>query len=252
MQIDKKRRLSWASCYNTRDIGGFRRDDGRETRWRSMIRSDNLSRLTEEGRAALVEHGVRTIIDVRAPSELLIDPPPFAEPDPQTGVAYLNLPFFTNAELAASPVNDAPTVAESYTLMLHHFAPRVAAIMRGIACAAEGGVVVHCHSGKDRTGLIVALLLSLIGVPDDVIAADYALSSVYLRPATDAWIASGVGDRAERETQVAKYATRPETMLRVLKHLTGLYGGAEGFLLESGVKPEDLARLKMRLLSTTL
>lgn len=186
MKIERTRRLTWDSCYNTRDIGGFKLGDGRETRWRAVIRSDNLCRLTHAGRASLVEYGVRTVIDVRAPSELLVDPPPFAMPDPRIGVACLNLPFFTDDDLAASPANDTQPAAEIYVLMLHRFAPRVATIMTGVARAEEGGVLVHCLAGKDRTGLIVALLLSLVGVPDDVIAADYALSSEYLRPDTEA------------------------------------------------------------------
>jgi protein-tyrosine phosphatase len=132
--------------------------------------------------------------------------------------------------------------------MLGKFRHRVAEIMSAIERAPEGGVLVHCHAGKDRTGLVCALLLELVGVERETVAADYALSQECLRPDTEDWLANGPGERAERERVVAKFAPKAEVMLEVLKQLHEAYGGVEAYLLEAGVASEDLDRLRSRLL----
>src|SRR5207245_1879248 len=80
------------------------------------------------------------------------------------------------------------TTADSYTLMLGRFQQNVAAVLMAIARAPDGGVLFHCHAGKDRTGLVAALLLALAGTPDEIIAQDYHLSYTYLLPTFDEWL----------------------------------------------------------------
>jgi len=65
--------------------------------------------------------------------------------------------------------------------MLDHYADLFAAVFRAMIAAKPGAVLFHCQAGKDRTGIVTALLLSLVGVPDSIIAADYAESQVCLR-----------------------------------------------------------------------
>jgi protein-tyrosine phosphatase len=243
------RRLQWEACHNARDIGGFETADGHETRWRAIIRSDNPCRLTPAGQVALVAYGVRTVIDVRTPGELAVDPSPFMDSSPHRDIIdYRHRPFFTDEGLTGAPPPETRTIEEGYITMLEEYKAGVAAILSAMAEAPEGGVLIHCHSGKDRTGTLVALLLALVGVPNDVIAADYALSSDYLEPATQDWLENGPGTRANREREVQHWVTRPQTMLAVLQHLESTYGSVRDYMLQAGVSVGDLDRLRARLI----
>lgn len=237
------RRLVWEACYNARDLGGYPTAYGTETRWGTIIRADTLSRLTEAGRAALVAYGVRTVLDLRGPQELAVDPNPFAQSGVHS-VAYVHLPFI---DPAAGPAPACTTLADDYIHMLTRFQARVAIIMTAIAQAPAGGVVVHCASGKDRTGLVAALLLELAGVPRETVCADYALSAEYLRPFYDAWLASEPAQRAERERRLMRNAPRMEVMQETLLHIDERHGGVEAYLRAGGMTADDTMRLRERL-----
>jgi protein-tyrosine phosphatase len=242
----RSRRLAWEGCLNVRDLGGYPAANGRETRWGAVVRSDNLSPLTEAGRNALRDYGIGSIIDLRMPDELEQLPSPFAEPE-EPGIAYTNVSFI---DPAVPPPDEFTTLANSYAGMLDRFQPAVCEIMRTIAGAPEGGVLVHCHAGKDRTGLVCALLLELAGVDRKTVGADYAQSEEYLRPRVEEWLENRPPDeRAEREKELSKYSPRAEVMVEVLDRLDQRYGGVESYLLQAGVAPQEIARLRARLLS---
>ena len=236
--------LGWDGCRNARDLGGYPTRDGAETRWGAIVRSDNLAPLTPAGRDALVAYGVRTIVDLRRPREVAQFPNPFAEPGPHR-IAYAHLPF-------EDPENDPPGEPESliaiYRFMMDTYAPRVGAIMTAIARAPAGGVLIHCVGGKDRTGLISAMLLDLAGVDRQTIGEDYALTTECLRPREEAWLASDPQERAERERLLKKFEARAEVMIESLDHLDGRYGGVEPYLTASGVSPDAIMALRRRLL----
>jgi protein-tyrosine phosphatase len=245
-QREWTRRLDWEGCLNARDLGGYRADDGRETRWGVVVRSDSPAALTEAGRAALAEYGVKVIVDLRLADEIDRHPNPFAEPGDH-GIAYTNLSII---DPAAGFPPDTYTLAENYLWMLDRFADFVAQVMAAVAAAPDGAVMIHCAAGKDRTGLISALLLGLVGVPAETIAADYAMTAELLRPRDEAWLAAAPPEeRAEREAMLARYAPTAEVMLAVLEGLGDRYGGVEAYLLQAGVSREDLGRLRDRLLA---
>ena len=239
------RRLAWEGLLNARDLGGYPAAGGRETRWGAVVRSDSLAALTEAGRAALATYGIRAIVDLRLPDELDRHPNPYAEPGDH-GIAYTNVSIL---DPAAGYPPDTLTLAENYLWTLDRFAGYVAEVMAAIAGAPEGGVLIHCAAGKDRTGLISALLLGLAGVPAETIAADYALTAELLRPRDQEWLEHGPGERAEREALAARFAPTAEVMLEVLEGLDRRYGGVEGYLAAAGVSPADLQRLRDRLLA---
>jgi protein-tyrosine phosphatase len=244
-QREQTRRLTWEGLLNARDLGGYPAAGGGETRWGAVVRSDSLAALTQAGRAALAGYGVRAIVDLRLADEIDRHPNPFAEPGDH-GIAY------TNVSMIDPAVENPPeslTLAESYLWMLDRFAGQVAEVMAAIAAAPEGGVLVHCAAGKDRTGLISALLLGLVGVPAETIAADYALTAELLRPRDEEWLEHGPGERAEREAILARFAPTAEVMLEVLEGLDRRYGGVERYLLAAGVPEADLDRLRDRLLA---
>jgi protein tyrosine/serine phosphatase len=168
------RHLQWDGCANVRDLGGLRTRDGGEIRRGAIVRADALDRLSAAGWAALEAHGVRTVIDLRNDDELGTD----AAPRP-AGITTLHLPLDGVEDTAfwqdwhSRPEFGTPIY---YRPFLDHFPERTAAVFRALASAAPGGVAVHCGIGRDRTGLIAILLLTLAGVVIEDITADYELS----------------------------------------------------------------------------
>jgi len=252
LPLQPSRRLHWDACYNVRDLGGYATSDGGYTRWGAFVRADNMSRLTPTGQSALIEYGVRTIIDLRRAFELTIDRNPFATPSEHTReLTYLNLPLGLHADregiqaVQAAGEGDDASLSALYCQVLDHYWRGIAGIMAAIA-EAEGAVLFHCHAGKDRTGLVAALLLALAGVPHVTIAEDYAFSQVCLQPIFDHRL-SQEPDPTKRERMARMMGTVPETMLDVLAYLDERHGGAERYLRAAGVAEADLDRLRLRI-----
>jgi protein-tyrosine phosphatase len=215
------RYLRWPSCLNVRDLGGFETAEGVPTRWRAFVRADTLSGLTDRGRAALEAYGIRTIIDLRNPVEVRDDPGPFAAHD---SIAWHNHPLDPNGRDVSKAVSvhrgaGLTTMVAVNAALLDVSRTQVATIMRTIATAPEGGVLFHCHAGRDRTGLIAALLLGLVGVPADAIVEDYARS----------------------------YNAMASTMAQTLTHIEETYGGVAGYLCTIGMTEAEIALLRQRL-----
>jgi len=217
--------------------------DGRRVRRGALVRSDQLCRLNDDGRGALVAHGVRTVIDLRNPAEAQQDPDPALH---EKGVDYRLIPQ-QDDQLWRQPEWVARTRAERDAQVLDQRAEHIAAMARAVANAAPGGVLIHCLAGKDRTGIAVALLLSLVGVSDADIAADYALSEISLAAEFEAALAAATDDDA-RARLVRSYDARPETMLATLAHLQIRHGGAKAYFMRAGLSDSDIDRIRARLL----
>ncbi len=129
-----------------------------------------------------------------------------------------------------------------YRGVLERWPDRVAAAVAAVARARPGGVLVHCQVGRDRTGLVAALILSLAGVPAAEIAADYGLSAERLRPLYDEWLA-GADDPAVRARLERENVSDPAAMLELLDGLD-----AEAYLLEGGATAPDVAAIRARLM----
>jgi protein-tyrosine phosphatase len=243
-QQDKQiRRLVWDGCYNVRDLGGYPIQTGGQTRWKTLIRSDTLHTLTPEGRAAFREYGARTIIDIRLAHEVERDPSPFATLQEADNVPrYLNLPIHV-AEIdpEISPPVD-PQVA--YIVILEKSKELIARIIKAVAASVEDGcVLVHCQGGKDRTGIIIALLLSLAGVQREAIVEDYALSEAMLKPLYLKWVEEQIKATGKHPGKPKYVQARPETMYGVLAHLDREYGGVEGYLKAAGVTQAEIEKI---------
>jgi protein-tyrosine phosphatase len=238
------RELRWDDCLNVRDLGGFPLADGGETRWTALVRSDRADLLSASGWRALREHGITTIVDLRGASER--DGARAVE-----GIQTVRVPLFGDDDAAFLAAADAAcaTMEDFYVYSLESRAAEFAAAVAAVSEAADGGVLVHCQGGRDRTGIVVALLLALVGVPDDVIAADYAASEDALQPMYREWIdaADDRGERKHRERIVRERACRPELMLRVLARLRERYGSVETYLFGGGATEAQLARVRARL-----
>ena len=204
------------------------------------MRTDSLARLTRAGQQAMLAYGVTTIVDLRCPRELAAAPNPVREHH-----GYRHLPFMDDASVGAPSLFD--TAGENYAAWLGDHAARVAAIVAGIAGSPPGGVLVHCAAGKDRTGVVVALVLAMAGVRRDAIAEDYALSRWWTDGVQEEELAAQP-DAAQRAQDRRIYDPRPENILYMLDDLDRRRGGVQGYLADIGVGPETLARLRDRLL----
>jgi len=248
----RSRELAWEGCLNVRDLGGLPTEDGGETRYGRVIRADSIRQLTDAGWEAVAAYGVRTVVDLRGDYELRDDPPgelplqvvrvPFMEAGEDEWDAIV-----PEIEAAAAAAPDA-TVAtrDVYLIFLDHWRHNAAAGVRAVAQAPEGGVVVHCVGGKDRTGLLCAFLLHLAGVGIEDIAADYALSEERLRPRHEQWLAEAETE-AERERLRRISRTPAEAMVGVFAELERRHGGATEFLRGSGLSAEELELARARL-----
>jgi len=246
----RERDLAWDGCLNVRDLGGHPTGDGRATRFGAIVRADSVRQLSEGGWAELVAYGVATIVDLRGADELASDPAA------ELPVQVVHVPFFVHDDEAWAEVEAAaaaaPTAAAAtrdvYLVFLERFRTNVASAVAAVAWAPEGTVVVHCAGGKDRTGLLTALLLRLAGVGRATIAADYGLSEERLRPRTEAWLAEAETD-AERERIRRVSGTPAEAMAGVLEELERRYGSVAAYLEAGGVTKAELDRIRERLVA---
>jgi protein-tyrosine phosphatase len=246
------RDLVWDGCLNVRELGGLPTADGGETRRGAVVRADSVRQLSDDGWRALVDHGVRLVVDLRGDHEREEDPPA------ELPVEVVHVPFMEasdaeweeiagelDAATAAAP-DDATSTRDAYLIFLERFKDNVAASLRAVAHAPEGGVVIHCVGGKDRTGLLTAFLLHLAGVDEERIAQDYALSEERLRARHEAWFeAAESEEELQRLRRIAQ--TPSESMLGVFAELKRRYGGVEEYLREAGASDEELELARARL-----
>lgn len=243
------RGLAWDGLLNVRDLGGFATADGGETRRGAIVRADSVRRLSDDGWAKLVAFGIQTIVDLRFEEELEADPP---QELPVHVVHVPLLPGFDAPdwveinELVFGAADPASAQTASYLAFLDRFGEQFAAAIAAVANAQPGGVLVHCQAGKDRTGLIVALLLRLADVGVEAIGDDYALSGKNLEPVLDEWIA-GAENEQERELRRRVSVTPRSTMIEVLMELEHRYGGVRPYLSRAGLDDAVLDRARSRL-----
>jgi protein-tyrosine phosphatase len=237
--------LAWEGCLNVRDLGGHPTEDGAVTRHGVVVRADALGRLSDAGWEALVDYGVARIVDLRLHDEREADPPrelpvelvhvQLVELDPD----YREL---MNRQLDGA-ADAAAYLRWSYGDFLERFSGNFVAVMRAVA-TAPGPALVHCVGGKDRTGLVVALLLRLAGVSLERIDADYAVSEGNLDD--QPWVDEAPDEvEAERRRKIIR---SPEgVMAAVLAELERRHGGVREYLLGAGSTDAELDAIRERL-----
>ena len=267
-----ERRLDWEALRNARDLGGLAVVGGGETRSGAVVRSDTLRQLTPVGWRDLEAYGIRTVLDLRFQVEIEANEPLDAGPgglSRELGsrqldgvgrpsslttvcVSVLGEPDGRLGEhfdrISKAQPDEASSTRAVYIEMLELFRPRFVAAVAAIAAAADGGVLVHCHAGKDRTGLVVALLLGIAGVGEADIAADYAFSGPNLTQSLAAWI-NDADDPEEHEHRRRVGLAPEQAMLDVLEMLESRHGGAVSYLTDGGLRERDLDRVRERLVA---
>ncbi|BCX05462.1 MAG: hypothetical protein KatS3mg053_3400 [Candidatus Roseilinea sp.] len=241
------RRLHWDGCLNVRDLGGLGTHDGRATRWGALVRMDNPGHLTDAGVRALLDYGVKTVIDLRYPAEIARYPH-LAEAlnSERDRVTLHHIPLLDEDNRTEEDILFARSRDEWHAYVLDRRGETIAEVMRAIAHAVPGAVVLHCTAGKDRTGIISALLLDLVGVVRDDIARDYAVSEEWLRPRTQQWLEPL--DEAQRAFALSLMRTAPEYVQFALRYVDERYGGTRAYLQSVGLSPNDLNALRQRLI----
>lgn len=226
--------LSWPQCRNVRELGGLATSGGRQIRPGALVRSDALTRLDAEGIQQVRAYGVSRILDLRASWELRNGSQhPFCDDS-----IYRRAPFIDESRDHERDPAEEHTLADLYRGSINRNGRTIAAAVTAIAEAPPGPVVLHCLSGADRAGMLVALVLDTLAVKRDLIADDYARSH-------DAYAeihepASHVQDRAQCRTSI----------LDTLDHVDQRHGGATRYLSEHGTADSTLDRLRKRLLDT--
>ena len=237
------RELSWAGCVNVRDLGGVPIDGGGKTRFGVFVRADSVSRLTEDGWSSLVDHGVTRIVDLRWAEETEQDPPR----DVDVEVVHVSLLGAYDPDLRDEiddylPDDVAGYRAQQYLAFLERHRREFARAFAALAEPDDGVVLFHCFAGKDRTGLIAALLLRLAGASIEDAATDYGASDANVTPLFERWIADAETDD-ERHRRRFLARTPADAMARTLREL----GDVAAYLREAGVEDAQLTRLRERL-----
>ena len=225
-----ERLVSLEGCFNFRDLGGYIGAGGRAVRWRTLFRADGLSWLTPADLEQLAEMGIRTVVDLRTVPER-DEHGRFNGPD--ADFAYHHLPMIDVLPPAANLVDwvRPAYVADQYMQMLDEGRPVVAKVLGLLSEAEAYPAVFHCMAGKDRTGIVTALILRMLGVSVEDVAADYGLSREGMVRAL-AFMRDFLPDRYARlvANEDAVLAAEPETMTLFLERLDAEYGGAEEFV----------------------
>ena len=239
--------IGFEACFNFRDVGGHETHDGRRLKLGAVYRSDSLHRLTPADLETAARLGVRTVIDMRSSGDVQRHGRYAGADD----IAYHHLPWYeddTRPFELSKPGDPAPDVARTYVDMTAACKDAVAAAFQALA-DEEHAIVVHCVAGKDRTGIVAALLLSILGVPDASIVHDYQLTD-----------GAAARMRAWAEVHspevVSEIETTPDWVLRApattmeafLRLVRDDYGSVEALLTHLGIHEITTSRLRRRLL----
>jgi hypothetical protein len=233
---------------NVRDIGGLPLRDGGITRSGVLLRSATLRYCTRADVAHLVDrYGLRLVLDLRTRREIERDGPTALA---RAGVETVALSFIPEEgrELPETD-EDIDPLTHIYLGYLRERGENVVAAVRRLAAPDAGPALVHCAAGKDRTGVLVALVLDAVGVERDAVVADYALSAEQIEALFRRWT-TAAGEPMPDD--LTPHLPRAEAMAAVLARLDAEHGangtgGAAGWLLTNGLEPESLARLRARL-----
>ena len=237
---------------NFRDLGGYPTATGQRVRWRRVFRSDAL-RFTEDDVAVARDVlGLRTAIDLRTPMEYgQLDgggKPDYVERLARVGVVRLHLPMVDETRIAKQVSDERPPGARGYLKMFERGAPALIEALRLIADPARQPVVFHCAAGKDRTGILAAVVLGLLGVDDDTIVADYALSQANMARALAKIQARPDAARILANRPLAAFQAPTEAVVGFVEALHSTYGGWTDAASAIGIDADIIARLRLQLL----
>jgi protein-tyrosine phosphatase len=257
------RTLRLQGACNFRDFGGYPTMDGGTVRWGRLFRSGVLSRLTTADLEAIGRFDVRMVCDLRRSDER------DSNPNPDFGPGVVQLHWNTARESSpirstgfarsGSRVEARAAMVQMYANLPFVLRSRIAGAFEGLQRCGEGAYVVHCSAGKDRTGIVAALILSALGVPRDLVIEDYTLTNtaVDLREQLFGRLGTGIGIAATAEpilalsepARAAILAADADYILASLGSIEARHGSVAAYLdMEIGVDATAVAKLRASLL----
>jgi protein tyrosine/serine phosphatase len=246
-----ERVVPFSTVFNFRDLGGYQTAEGQTVRWGRVYRSDGLHRLTPDDFEGFAELGVRTVLDLRRPDELEAD----GRVAESLGLGYHNVNFHADMwpQHDLGPDEMPRYLADRYAEMAEGGLTgrnAVATSLRLIADSGTAPLVFHCAAGKDRTGVLAALTLSLLGISDDDIATDYALTEESERRFRE-WRRGLSADRPDEAGHAPAWVLNPcprEAMHLFLTELRERHGSVEDYVRRAGFTDAEVEKLRENLL----
>ena len=246
---DPRRLIQLDAVHNFRDMGGYPTVDGHTTKWRRLFRADGLYRLTEADLDVVRGLDLHTVIDLRTRAEL---DERGTFPVDRHPVQFHHVSVISEtwtAEDAEGEDDPADFLERAYLSILEEGEQRLA---EAFVMLCEPGAlpgVFHCAAGKDRTGMLAMMVLGCLGVLDEYIVADYALTADGMERMR-VWAQREYPELFERISSGPTIfsAAVPEAMLRMIGHVRQQHGSILEFVLKLGVPAEAIERLRAELL----
>ncbi len=237
----EKHNIKLSGAMNIRDLGGYPTTDGGYTKKGVYYRSDSLHDLTAEDIAALKSFGVTMQVDLRSQQEVLLKP---SKLQGVPGIDYYNIGLLDHIQ-SSNFENLPESMAALYIDLLDQNHNKFADIFR-LLLSSEGICIFNCTAGKDRTGVLSMLLLRLVSVDEDMIAADYAVSAANLSEFITFHKAQTL--RKGQELPDYIFLSDPQDMITTMQHLKDYYMDAVGFLTSCGITGTEIIELRKRML----
>jgi protein-tyrosine phosphatase len=213
---------------NVRELGGYPAGLDGITKWGVFLRSADLADATENDKDLLFGYGIRTIVNLKIVGET-------SNPiENDKRFTHIHIPLFEFDDFSKMTDIAAEYGGSIYLATIKAFAPRVKDVFDAIAKHIDGGAILfHCFAGKDRTGIIAALLFLLAGVPALDILADYIVSSVYIRPVM-----------TKLNKPFEEIRIYPDEIELIMEEIENNCGGIKNYLKNIGVPPESIEKIK--------
>jgi rhodanese-related sulfurtransferase len=234
-------------AFNFRDLGGYRGAGGWQTRWGRLFRSDTLHELTSSDVDRLRSMGLATVVDLRTPRELERTGRGLLGPEP-IGYRHLSVIGYGDAEGEAMAGPSVDDLSARYLWYLEVGAAALAEALTLLGDPANYPLVFHCAAGKDRTGVLAALVLELLGVEPEVIVADYVITADRMELILGRYRSDPAFEARMATVPASRFSVVAATMEGFLDVLHRRFGGAEGWATASGVSPVSVARMRDVLL----
>jgi len=262
---ERRTRIAIATAANLRDLGGWPTHDGGHVRSGAVYRSAELSRLHGDDLAAFAELGVRTVYYLRTTAEIAHQPDALPE-----DLEPVHLDVLADAQHAApaelQQIFEDPSRANEFLregqaeryfesayrgfVTLDSARSAYARLFEGVA-AADGPVLYHCATGKDRTGWATAVLFLLLGVPDDQVLEEYLLTNTELLPMVQPWLDQFAAGGGDPELLMPVLGVQESYLEAALGQMEESFGTVEDYVTTGlGLSPSTLEALRTRLLET--
>lgn len=231
--MNSQRRYNLENIVNCRDLGGYPSRYG-VTQFGRFIRCGTVIRPTDADIKALKELNVSTVIDLRGDFETVNQPNNFERLT--ENVSHISLYELNVADVKGAKIE----LSDVYKIIVDSYKENIAKVLKTIADAPDGAVLYHCFLGKDRTGILSMLLLTIAGVDEDDIVADYQLTFTYLE--------KFIRNNSDKlwETDMKMHYSLPETMRTLIEYINEKYGSVTEYILQTGVTETEIEKIRKR------